>query len=587
MKFFRITLLTMVIPLVLNAQNSNSDKNYLWKAGAHVGSSMLWGDLSDDQDPFTKMFSSQSKLSYEFDLQRKISNVFGLQGSFLFGKLAGQRTTWSDAKAAGIGFNTSYMDFSLALTADITALFGAKPDRLISFYLLGGGGWVNYDAKSYKMDDGSDVRSAKAGTFFVPWGWGLGFNLTPRLTVFAQNTFRHPFVDDFDSYIGIGSKTDDIYSFTSLGLSYKFGVKKPKKKKIEVVPVKPDTSHAKEYIPVAVNTNVAMPLSLKPNELKTVNVSIDKGNLTDDGEFVQTFPDGFMVESKDNAGGVFTYDNNKLSIRWQNLPESNTLNFSYNMKVGDVTAKTYTIPGTFVYTEENQIKVKQFKNQVMVEGPAVAATQGGQTQGEQNKEGKTAEPQNGEAGATPVTPNTSTAPAGISYAVQVAAVYGGKMNPMGLQKQYHLNESVTESSYKGYNNYTVGNFETYQAADERRKGTKVRGAYVVAFKDGQYQPHLYYVNADVMDKAPFLETGTTYKVQVLANNGRPYAIVKLAAKLGVNANELYEDKYANWYQYTLGKYSTAEEAAKYAKELRAKGFDGAYVVKFVNGKRTR
>jgi len=161
------------------------------------------------------------------------------------------------------------------------------------------------------------------------------------------------------------------------------------------------------------------------------------------------------------------------------------------------------------------------------------------------------------------------------------------MNPASLQKRYHLNETVSEYPYKGYNNYVVGSYSDYREAVKRRSGTKARGAYVVAIKDGEYQGHLYDLNNDLMDKNPFLSDGATYKVQVSASPGRPYAIIKLAAKLGVDPSKIYEDKVSNWYQYSLGSFATKQEAEAYAKELRAKGFDDAYVIKFVNGKRSR
>jgi len=585
MKNLLILLLIITIPFWLSAQNEQSNNNYLWKVGGHLGSSMLWGDLSDDSDPVTKMFSSQSKLSYELDLHRKLTEAFGLEASFQFGNLAGQRTTWSDDQHAGIAFNTSYFDYSLAVNADITALFGAKPDRLISVYLLGGAGMVHYKGNSFDMTTNNNVNTIDNKTFFVPWGWGLSFNLSPRFSIFAQNTFRHPFTDDIDAYAGSGSQVDDIYSFTSVGASYKFGPKKEKTKKIEIVPVEIDTTLAKKdsYTPVNVATTVTMPFSIKPEESKTVNVTINKGDLTTKGEYNQSFPDGFMIEPLDVAGGIFSFDVGKLSIRWDKLPANENIRLSYKIKASEITANSYNIPGTFVYTEKDQIKVKQFKNQITVEGAVVAASDIDENKGNTNIQ----TPDVITPKSTTPTNITTTPQAGISFGVQVAAVYGGKMNPMGLQKQYRLNEPVNESSYKGYNNYTVGNFDNYKAANERRKGTKVRGSYVVAFKDGNYQPHLYYINNDIMDQNPFLSTGITYKVQVLANNGRPYAIVKLANKLGVDANKIYEDKVGKWYQYSLGTFASASEAQAYAKELKAKGFGGAYLIKFQEGKRIR
>lgn len=580
MKNITLSLLLVCLSLLTMAQDNQAEKNYLWKGGVHFGSSMLWGDLAQDADPFTKMFSKQSKLSFELDLHRKITNVFGIQGSFIYGKLAGQRTTWSDDQHAGIGFNTDYIDYSLAINADLTNLFfGVKPERLISVYVLGGAGMVHYDGSSYDLNTNAQYFSVKDKTLFIPWGWGLSFNLTPRFSIFTQNTFRHTFVDDIDSYIGSGTDVKDLYSFTSVGASYKFGPKKAKEEKIKIVPVEPDTIIAvADYIPVEVSTSINMPSSIKNNEEKTVNVVLNKGDLKGQAEYTQSFPDGFMVEPIDVSGGNFSYNIGKLSIKWDDISTSEQIKFSYQIKAGEITPQTYSIPGTFVYTEKDQVKVKQFKNQIsVIREPAVAVVEEPVTN--TNK----TEPVKEEPVEVVQKQNTD----GITYAVQIAAVYGGKMNPMSLQKQHNLNETVNESSYKGYNNYTVGNFKTYGEADARRKGTNVRGAYVVVFKDGVYQPHLYYVNKDIMDANPFLPTGTTYKVQVLANNGKPYSIAKIANKLEVEPSKIYEDKIGNWYQYTTGSFDSADKAKEHVDKLKAQGYEDAYIVKFVNGVRTR
>ncbi|MBN2745952.1 MAG: outer membrane beta-barrel protein [Bacteroidales bacterium] len=583
MKIF-ITVLILFFSfanLNLFSQSEIDNKNYLWKVGLHTGSSMLWGDLSDDSDPFTKMFSKQSKLSFEIDLNRKITNTFSVQGSFLFGNLSGERTKWSDDQLAGLGFKTNYFDYSLALNVDLTSIFWRNPDRLINVYVLAGAGMVHYSANSFTTPNNVDFNKVDEKAFFVPWGWGMGFNLTPRLTLFAQNTFRHGFIDDLDAHIGSGSEVDDIYSFTSIGASYKFGPKKERKEKIEIVPVKPDTSTiVAEYQPIDVNTQITMPLVINNEETKNVSVTINKGDLTNSGEFNQSYPDGFMIEPLDLANGQMTYEVGKLTIKWENLPSAETINFSYKIKTSSIDAKTYSIPGSFAYTEENQIKVKQFKNQIIVESTTPIATNEVPNQPNDNIS-KPVE----QIKTEPTSSQTTKVISGITYGVQVAAVYGGKMNPMALQKQYKLNETVNESSYQGYSNYTIGNYTDIQEAEARRKGTNVRGSYIVAFKDGVYQPHLYYINQDVMDKSPFNANGITYKIQILANNGRPYAIVKTAAKFNIEAGSIYEEKTGNWYQYTTGKFSSMEEAKAYLQEMKASGATDAYIIKYENGKR--
>ncbi|OIP01993.1 MAG: hypothetical protein AUJ98_02760 [Bacteroidetes bacterium CG2_30_33_31] len=555
----------------LFSQDANLDKNYLWRVGVHSGSSLIWGDLSDNNNPLSKMFSNESKLSYELDFNRKLSEVFSVEGSFLFGKLTGVRSIWSDKKDADLTFLTKFYDYNIGVNADITALFGAKPDRLISVYILGGIGMTNYKAVKSVASTGQTLNSANGQALIIPWGWGMSFNLTPRFSIFAQNTFRNTFVDDIDAHIGSGTKVNDIYSFTSVGASYLFGSKKDKKPQLELVPINNnDTTIAQveEYIPVNVSTSVDIPTYIKPNEFKTVNVILNKGDLNSAAEFNQTFPDGFIVENIKNSNGDFSFEQGKLVYKWANLPSDTQISIAYKIKAGNIIGESFNIPGTLVYKEKGKINVKQFKNQILIEN----IVSGTDIVGVQDKIENTP---------------SKTDKSGIFYAVQVAAVYGGKMNPAAIQKQYKLNDLVSESEYKGYNNYTIGNYSDYSSAEERINGTKVNGAYVVVFKDGKYLPHLYDVNQDIMDKTPFNENGLTYKVQISASNNRPYPIIKLANKLKVNANEIYEEKVNIWYQYSFGKFNSLSDAKTYVAKAKALGISDAFVVIFENGKRIK
>lgn len=577
MKNILFSIICLLFISTSYGQGQDNEKELMWKIGLHSGSSMMWGDLSDDNNPLSKMFSNESKLSYELDLHRKISETFSIQGSFLFGKLTGTRTKWSDQLDADLTFITRYFDYSIALNMDVTALLGANPDRLISAYLLGGVGMSHYTAEKSTINPTTLISTTKNKALILPWGWGLAFNFTPRFSAFAQNTFRNTFVDDIDGHIGSGSEVNDIYSFTSIGVSYKFGPRRERKPQLEIVPMDVDTTPVvAEYIPVQIITDIAMPLQIKAGDKKLVKISIDKRDLVSKGEFIQTFPDGFLIDIVESDGGVVDYNVGKLSIKWANLPEKSKLNIAYKMSPGNLSPQNISIPGNFVYEEKGEIKVKQFKNNLMVEGVEVAKTD---VPVQTNDKPKVSE--------TPTQNNTTQPTAGIRYAVQIAAIYGGKMNPNTFVKKYKLNEQVDESSYKGYNNYTIGKYESYKQADERRKGTKVYGAYTVAFKNGQYQAHLYDINNDIMDQNPFLDQGITYKVQISASQSRPYAIVKLANRFDIAPETIYQDKVTNWYQYTVGKCSNMEQAKKLASELKAKGATDAYIVKFQNGKRTR
>lgn len=78
---------------------------------------------------------------------------------------------------------------------------------------------------------------------------------------------------------------------------------------------------------------------------------------------------------------------------------------------------------------------------------------------------------------------------GVDYRVQIRARYGHKISIAELAKTYKLSPSeIMESAHKGYFIYTIGMFDSYEQAAEKRNIVRsnngVFDAFVVAFKNG-------------------------------------------------------------------------------------------------------
>ncbi|MCK5847409.1 MAG: hypothetical protein KAG84_08215, partial [Bacteroidales bacterium] len=152
------------------------------------------------------------------------------------------------------------------------------------------------------------------------------------------------------------------------------------------------------------------------------------------------------------------------------------------------------------------------------------------------------------------------------------------------KKRLGLSQDVKEDPYKNSNRYTVGSYPSYGEAAQNKALSKVKGAYVVIFVDGKYVGGLAKVNKDVMDQDGIYETGLTYKVQIAAAKGRPYPISRLAYKYGLKENEITEDEFAGWFQYSFGKFRNAEDAKPALKSIQNK-IPKAHIIKFNNGNR--
>ncbi len=569
---FVLTTSAILFAFASFAQDNKSETKpeiYNWDVTAKAGASLLWGDAASSYSPFTKWFSSECGFAGELVLNRRISNVFGIQAGFAKGVLSGYREVWSSETHPITSSKTDFMDYHLALNVDITSIFNHNPNRFLSIYAFGGVGMINYTATSYL--NGKLHQEASDNTLMVPWGGGLRFRLSPRFSVIAETNFRNTFVDNIDAYEGSGSEVNDIYSITSIGLTYRFGQKKDKKREIEIIPVVPaDTAIAQvdttEYQPpVNVLVKRGMPVTAISDTSYIVQVEITKEDLSDYGQYSQTIPEGFDVVEVNSHGGEFRYDGKEMVIEWMKIPSEPILKFSYELKSLKPKPKTYDFEGSFKYAEDTAMRIKTFVDNVVVSGPSTDVV---------------ADNTNDEI------PVSADAISGIDYRVQVAAIFGGKSSADVMARHLKVTEQVYEDPYKRGYRYTVGHHDNYSEAKAHRRNVSVKGAYVVAFVDGKYVGDLAKTNEIVMDKDPFNSTGVTYKIQIAASKGRPYSIAKLASKYGLSPSAIYQDSNGTYYMYTTGTYSSLEEAKAELNKVRS-SVKGAYIVKFVNGKRAR
>ena len=583
------SLQLLVVALLLSVSNvfaqNGIDKKpeYLWAVNGSMGYSLLWGDAaSQEPNPFSRWFSDESAFSYGLTLHRKLNNTFKIQSGLVYGNLNSIRDVWSDDIHPKTTAQTTYFDGHIGINVDFTSMFGAKPERLISFYGLVGVGMAYYSATSQL--DGIDIEDRKvsgANTLFIPWGWGLDFRINDKFHITFENTFRHTFVDDFDAYEGGNSKFSDFYSITGLGLTYKFGEKREKKQpEIEIEPVDPQENDSavasndepvKEFVVVSYKANI--PAKVTPNSEYQVNSIINKGELSGVAEYTMNIPEDIYITDIITNGGNVKQDSAVYTISWNDMPKGNLM-ISYKLSTGGLDKERYTIKSKFTYEEEGEEKVKVFTNTMLLEAPVIAS----------KELDKVKESQKEVVPVVPVVPVVKEPKKTIEYRVQVAASFGGTVSKGLLKKRLGLTESVKEDPYKNSYRYTVGSYSSYGEAAQNKALSKVRGSYVVVFKNGKYVGGLDSVNKDIMDQDGVFASGETYKVQIAGSKGKPYPISRLAYKYGLKESDITEDEVGGWFNYSFGKYKTSAEAKPALKNIRNK-VPKAYIIKFVNGKR--
>ncbi|MGN0033951.1 MAG: N-acetylmuramoyl-L-alanine amidase [Candidatus Limimorpha sp.] len=83
------------------------------------------------------------------------------------------------------------------------------------------------------------------------------------------------------------------------------------------------------------------------------------------------------------------------------------------------------------------------------------------------------------------------------------------------------------------------------------------------------------------DNAVDTENGTVYKVQFATRNRK----LENPETVYTNLKDVGCYEHNGMFKYTAGRFSSKEDAKKYQKEVVAKGYEGAFVVAFENGKR--
>ena len=452
-----------------------------WLVQLSGGPTIHYGDIMDHELFFPALDNSDAwNFSGSFSLEKQFNPFLTLRGQILYGKLGGTRHSVTNPRH----FEADIFDYSLQARISFINLFADyNPYRTVDFYGLAGVGMSNWESRLMDVNDnvirqsgGVDVGMIDMTTEgFIPVGAGLSFRMNDNLDLNLESTLRITNSDLLDA--AEGGSAYDMYSFTSLGISYTFGSKKPQRRtrmeetshRVQQEDAKPDTAEQEapeKEAPFQAEVTSEMPEEVNAGQSFAVNISINKGDISGPATLRQVFPAGFEVQPLYLSGGDFNFLNQVFTVNWQNLPSNKRLGLSYRVKTDDVEDGTYPISGVFTYTQNANSELLSFKNSVKVNAPEKTQQD---EQASYEKEQRVDE--------------------GTIFRVQIRAKYRKKMSVSALKNQYNLQETIYEDYHGGYYIYTVGNFSTYEAAKRKRQElTRYKGisdAFVVAFVNGR------------------------------------------------------------------------------------------------------
>jgi hypothetical protein len=561
-------VLILSLSNIVTAQSGNKNPNKAWSLNANLGPSFLYGDMSDNAGPFEKLFSDEFSMSYGILARKGLSNVFGLNAQVILGNTSGYRDYWSTgAPTGGFHFKNFYTEFNLHLDIDIMNIFNAKDRRLINPYLKGGFGLTYHNTDViYK---GVDYISTKKSSAVLPFGGGIRFDISPRLGITLDQAVSYLFSDDFDGYDSKWTDHNDWYTYTSIGLTYRFVSKKEKKKyqydeedipEENVYAYDNDTSETEEAAPKAeFQISADLPKEIYQGDTFVVVIKVSKGDYLINGpaKIQQTLPANFVATEGESHDANFLYANNIITFEWREIPQAKNFTINYKVTTMKVAPGDYLIPGIAYYTQDSTDMVRQFRNDIHVKSLA-------------------------EKGQMMVVTKESK----LLYRVQVVAIYGGKTSIEDIKKRYGISEDVHVDYEGGYTKYTVGGFKTYEEAriyrDKLRQST-ASGAFIVGYYDDsrindiKQAIEIEKAGAEVMvvEAASELKSNDIYKIQIAASTINRSAF-QIQSKYGIK-DKVSKSFIGGLYKYTVGNYTSYSEAKRKLEEIR-KNVPDAFIV---------
>ena len=238
----------------------------------------------------------------------------------------------------------------------------------------------------------------------------------------------------------------------------------------------------------------------------TVEIMINKGNVTGFAKLMETLPAGFTATAGDLNGASFSFDGatQKVKFVWVSMPSQTEFRVSYKVAVPSGATGSQNIDGIFSYIENDETKKYILPTTTVNIGGGAVVTNTNTTNTNTTTDPvnttnttNTTATNNTNTTATNNTNTTSTnntlnntipTPQGnVNYKVQIMALYKA-VDASSLAARYNINSTVSTEMANGFTKYTVGSHNDYKEARDSRETIRnkgVAGPFVTAYNSGK------------------------------------------------------------------------------------------------------
>jgi len=415
-----------------------------WSVGANFGSNLFYGDLRVYNYWPVGDYNNERKYAGGIFIGKKLNSFLEYRGNLLVGSLSGTKRVDLKKRPVSQYFDSKIFEYSSTIKLDISSLIaGAKDDRFFSVYTYAGLGLVNFRSQRKSLTTNKVIMSygyngtkkiAATTEAVIPVGGGFDFLLTKNLKLNIDASIRFVNTDKLDAYVNHKTGIDDMYGYTSIGVSYTFDFVKKNEK------------------PTVVEQPVPEPI-VEPQIEDTVKVALDSV-ITDS-----------LAQNKISSMASDATVNQPEIVEAVVEPPKDVVEVSKTETVAEIIPEIVAEPKPVVKPEAI-VDVKPEPKSEPVPTPT---------------------PIPSPIPKAPISPQNSNKK--IEFRVQIAALHeNGYSRISRMKKELNITESVTEERIDGWKKYTVGSYKTLAEAQELKASFVAKGktdAFIVAYNNGK------------------------------------------------------------------------------------------------------
>lgn len=269
-----------------------------------------------------------------------------------------------------------------------------------------------------------------------------------------------------------------------------------------------------------ISADLEFPKYVQAGDTFKVSITINKSDYVGFAKWQQELPKGFIASKAESGDATFSFKNNTLKFIWLSMPEEEQFSVSYLIYVDPELSGVFDMHGKYSFIVDNERKdVFSKKEKIGIVGkdgiyldlpeeeiveelPAEKTDNDEEilTFNEDKEESldevvetlplednnNLVDESSEEEDLIKSITNLPSPERNVNYKVQIAAAHS-LVDKEYFKRKHQLYENVAIESHQGWNKYTVGQFEVYQLARDKRNEvwSKIDGAFVTAYNHGE------------------------------------------------------------------------------------------------------